>query len=79
MQDQMSSFKYILRWYNDKDVVPILKAMQKLIAFYHDKDMDKLKLGCTLPNLANFCSHKSTDAELYPFTEEDKDLLEKIR
>ena len=38
-----------------------------------------LKLGCTLPNLANICLHKSTDASFYPFTEGDKDLLEKIR
>ena len=38
-----------------------------------------LKLGCTLPNLTNICLHKSTDANIYPFTEADKDLLEKIR
>ena len=38
-----------------------------------------LKLGCTLPNLANICLHKSTDAKFYPFTEADKDLLEEIR
>ena len=28
-QEQMSSFKVFLRWYNKKDVVPILEAMQK--------------------------------------------------
>ena len=38
-----------------------------------------LKLGCTLPNLANICLHKSSTAKFYPFTESDKDLLEKIR
>ena len=75
----MSPFKDFLRWYNNKDVVPTLEAMQKMIAFYHDKDIDMLKLGCTLPNLANICLHKSTDAKFYPFTEADKDLLEKIR
>ena len=75
----MSSFKDFLRWYNNKDVVPTLEAMQKMIAFYHDKDIDMLKLGCTLPKLANICLHKSTDAKFYPFTEGDKDLLEKIR
>ena len=68
----------LLRWYNNKDV-PTLEAMQKKIAFYHYKDIDMLKLGCTLPNLANICFHKSTDANVYPFTEGDKDLLEKIR
>ena len=78
-QEQMSSFKDFLRWYNNKDVVPTLEAMQKMIAFYHDKDIDMLKHGCTLPNLANICLHKSTDAKFYPFTEGNKDLLEKIR
>ena len=38
-----------------------------------------LKLGCTLTNLANTCLHKSADAKFYPFTERDRDLLEKIR
>ena len=75
----MSSFKEFLRWYNNKDVLPTLEAMQKKIASYHDKDIDMLKLGCTLPNLANICLHKSTDAKLYPFTEGDKDLLQKNR
>ena len=50
-----------------------------MIEFYHNKEIDMLKLGCTLTNLANICLHKSTDSEFYPFTESDKDLLEKIR
>ena len=75
----MSSFKDFLRWYDNKDVVPTLEAMQKMIAFYHDKDMDMLKLGCTLPNLANICLDTSTDAKFYPITEGDKNFLEKIR
>ena len=78
-QQQMSSSKDFLRWYNNKDLVPTLEAMQKMIAFYHGKDIDMLKLGCTLPNLANIGLHKSIDAKIYPFTEGDKDLLEEIR
>ena len=54
-QEEMSSFKDFLRWYNNKDVVPTLEAMQKRIAFYHDKYIDMLELGCTLANLANIC------------------------
>ena len=53
--------------------------MQKMIEFYNNKGIDMLKLGCTLHNLAKFCLHKSTDSMVYPFTESDKDLLEKIR
>ena len=65
--------------YNNKDVVPTLETMQKMLVFYHKKEIDVLKLGCTLPNLANICLHTSTSAKFYPFTETDKDLLQKIR
>ena len=49
--------------------------MQKTITFYRDM----LKLDCTLPNLANICLHKFTDAKFHPFTEVDEDLSEEIR
>ena len=77
-QEQMGSLKDFLQWYNNKDVVPTLEALQKMIASYHDKDIDMLKLGCFVPNLANICLHKSTDANFYPFTEADKELLQKF-
>ena len=48
-------------------------------AFYHKKGIDLLKLGCTIPNLANICLHKSTSAKFYPSTGSDEDLLQKIR
>ena len=75
----MSSFKEFLHWCNKKDVVPTLKAIQRRIVFYNDKDIDMLQLGCTLPNLANICLYKSADAKFYSFTEGDKDLLKKVR
>ena len=49
-----------------------------MLAFYHKKGIDMLKLGRTLPILANLCLHKAISAKLYPFTETDKDLLQKI-
>ena len=78
-QENMCTFKDFLRWYNNKDVVPTLEAMQTMLAFYHKKGIDMLKLGWPLPNLANICLHKSTSAKFYPFTETDKDLLQKFR
>ena len=77
--EKMCTFKDSLRWYNNKDVVPTLKAMQKIVAFYHKKGIDMLKLGCTLSNLANICLQKSLSTKFYPFTETDKNLLQKIR
>ena len=76
--ENMCTFKDFLRWYNNKDVVPTLGAMQKMVAFHHKKGIDMLKLGCTLPNLANICLHKSTSAKFYPFTETSCKRFEKI-
>ena len=72
------SLKIFLRSYNNEDVlVWTLKAMQKMIAFYHEKNIDMLKFGFTLQNLANICPHKPTDTKFYLFKEPEKDLLEK--
>ena len=54
------------------------KQFKKWLLFI-TKKIDMLKLGCTLPNMANVCLHKSTSAKFYPFTEPDKDLLQKVR
>ena len=77
--EKMKTFRDFLPWYNNKDVVPALQAMKKMMKFYYDQKIDMLKLGCTLPNLANICLHKPTDRKFYPFIEADKDLHEKIR
>ena len=61
----------LLRWYNNKDVVRKLKAMQKMVEFYHTKSTDRLKLGCTLRNLANICLQRLTSEKFYPLTESD--------
>ena len=66
-------------WYNNEDVLSTLEATQKKIAFYHDKDIDMLKLGCTLENWANICLHQLALANFYSFMEGFTDLLEKKR
>ena len=77
--NNMQIFSAFLKWYNNTVVVPTLEALQKKIEFYHNKGIDMLKLECTLANLAKICLHKSVDSKFCPFTESDKDLLEKIR
>ena len=73
----MTTFRYFIQLYNNKDVISTLKAMQKKNEFYHERGIDLLKLGCTLPNLANLCLHKSTDYKFYPFFSSGSDLPEK--
>ena len=75
----MQTFRDFVRWYNNKDVEPTLEAMRKMIDFYHSKRVDMLKLGFTLPNLANRFLHSSTDAAFFPFCEIDKDYDNYIR
>ena len=42
MIEGMKFFKEFLIWYNKKGVVPTLEAMQKMIEFYHQKEIDML-------------------------------------
>ena len=76
---KMKTFRDFFRWYNNKEIVPTLQAMKKMMKFYQNQKIGMLKLGRTLPNLANICLHKSMDRKFYLFIEADKDLYEKIR
>ena len=51
----------------------------KKAQFYHQKQIDVLKRGCTLPTQSNNFLHKSTNGKFYPFWESDADLSKKIR
>ena len=74
----MQSLKDFLLWYNNKDAVPRLEAMLKVVGFYLNKWFGMFKLGNILPNLANICLYSSTRATFHPFTESDKVLLSKV-
>ena len=50
-----------------------------MINFLPQKNIDLLKLGCTLSNLANIFLYNSTDAKIYPFSEGDTDFQQKTR
>ena len=40
----MQYFSDFLKWYNNKNVVPTVEPMKKFIDFYHNKEVDMLKL-----------------------------------
>ena len=48
------------------------------MVFYHNKGIDMLKLGFTLPNLVIICNRKSTNHKSPLFAEIDTVLLDKI-
>ena len=76
-QVNMRTFEDFLRWCKNEVVVLTLETMQKMLDFYHKNGIVLLKLGCTLPNPPNV--HESTTAKIYPFRDNDKDLLEELR
>ena len=49
-KEKTTIFNVFLRRYINKDVVPTLEVMHKNIGFCHNKGIDMLKLGGTLPN-----------------------------
>ena len=75
----MNPFLDFLKWHNNRDVVPTLDAMTKMIQFYHSKQIDMLKRGYTLPNLADRILHSLTDAAFFPVCEQDKEYDNYIR
>ena len=78
-QEKMQSLKDVSRGYNNKDVLPTLEAVQKIFQYYHNKGIDMLRIGCTLPDLAIICLNNYTSAKFYPFGKSDTDLLSKFR
>ena len=75
----MQNFSHFIKFCNNKDGVRTLESMQKMIEFYHNKAIDMLKLGCTMPDSTKSCLHKSADSKSQRYAVSDKDLLEKIR
>ena len=75
----METFQDLLKWYNNKDVVPTLEALRKMMQFYQQKGIDMLNLGFTLPNLANDILHSSTPPKFLQFNQENKSFDDYIR
>ena len=49
--NQMTTMRDYLVWYNNRDVTPFLEAISKQFAFYRDRDIDMFKDGISVPGL----------------------------
>jgi hypothetical protein len=68
----MKTFKGFLEWYKNLDVLPFIKAVEKMKDFNKLKNIDVFKDDVELPGLVLKYSIKSTDSDFYLFDEEDK-------
>ena len=50
--NQMTTMRDYLIWYNNRDVTPFLEALSKQFAFYRDRDIDMFKDGISVPGLS---------------------------
>ena len=47
----MKTFKDLLQWYNNSDVIPFIEAVEKMKNFHKLKRLDIFKDGVSLPGL----------------------------
>jgi G:T-mismatch repair DNA endonuclease (very short patch repair protein) len=60
-ENGMKSMKDFLIWYNNKDVVPFLEAIEAQTKIYKEKGIDLLKSAISLPGAAVHWMMKTTD------------------
>ena len=53
--------------------------MRNMDDFFYNEGIEILQLGCTLPNQATICLHKSNNAKFHPFMLSDKGVTKKRR
>ena len=65
-----------LVWYNNRDVVPFLEALDKQFAFYQQQNIDMFKYGISVPGLALLYLFNDLPANTFftVFNETNKDL-----
>ena len=73
--NNMETFRDFLIWYNNLDVVPFLEAIDKMSAFWKDRNIDIFKDGVSVPGLTmKYLFSNVPNVYFSLFTEKDKDL-----
>ncbi|XP_063966739.1 uncharacterized protein LOC135156886 [Lytechinus pictus] len=79
-QNNMTSLRDYLIWYNNLDVTPFIEAVEKMRDFYKNLEIDLFKDGISVPGLTmKYLMKCSPDAHFSVISEEDKDLYYTFR
>ena len=72
----MTTLRDFLVWYNNRDVVPFLQAIDRQIAFYEQRGIDMFKQGISVPGLTLLYLFNDLPEKTYftIFNEKNKDL-----
>ena len=79
--NQMTTMRDYLIWYNNRDVTPFLEAIAKQFAFYRDRDIDMFKDGISVPGLSllHLFNDLPNDTNFVTFNQTNSDLHELVK
>ena len=78
-EEEMTTIKDYLIWYNNRDVVPFLEALEKQFMFYCQLGVDMFKDGISVPGLTLKYLFKTTNANFTLYDSKNSDLHELVR
>ena len=79
--NQMTTMRDYLIWYNNRDVTPFLDAIAKQAAFYRDRHIDMFKDGISIPGLSllHLFNDLPNDTYFTVFNRTNSDLHELVK
>ena len=79
--NELSTFKDFLVWYNNLDVIPFLEAVEKMSQFWQERKIDMSKDGVSVPGLTlkYLVSYLSPQTYFSLFDQSNKDLYHLIK
>ena len=77
----MTTLRDFLVWYNNRDVVPFLQAIDRQFAFYQQRGIDMFKQGISVPGLTLLYLFNALPEKTYftIFNEKNKDLHDLVK
>ena len=77
----MTTLRDFLVWYNNRDVVPFLQAIDRQFAFYRQRGIDMFKQGISVPGLTLLYLFNNLQEKTYftIFNEKSKDLHDLVK
>ena len=79
--NRMTTMRDFLVWYNNRDVVPFLEALDKQFAFYQQQNIDMFKDGISFPGMTLLYLFNDLPANRFftVFNETNKDLRHLVK
>ena len=79
--NQMTTMRDYLIWYNNRDVTPFLEAIAKQFAFYCDRGIDMFKDGISVPGLSllHLFNDLPNDTNFVTFNNTNKDAHKLVK